>query len=408
MSVADIPREPERVRLIKPSPSITVSTAAKAMKAAGKPVIDLSLGEPDFDTPDHIAQAAHDAALRGETRYTAPDGTPALKEAVADKFRRENGLAVTRDNITCSNGAKQVLFNALMTTLDPGDEVICPAPYWVSYTDMVLLLGGVPRIVECGLEAGYKLTPDALAAALTEKSRWLMLNSPSNPTGAVYTRNELVALGEVIARHHRLMVMADEIYEHILFEGDPFSSFTAACPDLAYRTLVVNGVSKAYAMTGWRIGYGAGPDWLVRRMAKVQSQSTGNPCSIAQAAAVAALTGPQDHIARFCAAFRARRDLVVAGLGQIEGVEADRPKGAFYAYPRLAAFIGATAPDGSRMEGDADLAEFVLREALVAGVPGAAFGLSPHLRLSFAASKADLQEAIGRLGAALGRLCRSG
>ncbi len=288
--------EAARVRLIEPSPSITISTAAKELRAAGEPVIDLSLGEPDFDTPPNVVEAAYAAMKRGETRYTPPDGTPTLKDAVLEKFQRENGLSFERANISCANGAKQVIFNALMATLEPGDEVICPAPYWASYTDMTLLLGGAPKVIECPIGDGFKLTPAALEAAITPQARWLMLNSPSNPSGATYSTDELRALGAVIGRHPRLMVMSDEIYEQIYHADEPFASFAAACPELADQTVIVNGVAKAYAMTGWRIGYAAAPAALARVMGKIQSQSTSNPCSISQSAAIEALTASQDFV----------------------------------------------------------------------------------------------------------------
>lgn len=396
--------ESSRAKLIKPSPAITISTAAKAMKAEGQPVIDLSIGEPDFSTPDNVIEAAHKAALRGETRYTAPDGTPALKDAVIEKFRRENGLSFERANITCGNGAKQILFNALMATLEPGDEVICPTPYWISYTDMTLLLGGTPKIVECAHADGFKLTPAALEAAINEKTRWLFLNSPSNPSGVTYTREELVALGAVLARHPRVLIMSDEIYEQIYYADTPFCSFLTACPELADRTVIANGVAKAYAMTGWRIGYAAAPPDLVRVMSKIQSQSTSNPCSISQAAAIEALTGPQDFVATARATYRERRDLIVAGLRAINGVEVVEPSGAFYAYPSLAAFIGRSTPDGVVMADDTALTRYILDAAMVACVQGAAFGLSPHIRLSYAASTDELKTALERLSDALGAL----
>lgn len=396
--------ESSRAKLIKPSPAITISTAAKAMKADGQPVIDLSIGEPDFSTPDNVIAAAHAAAKRGETRYTAPDGTPALKDAVIEKFRRENDLSFERANITCGNGAKQILFNALMATLEPGDEVICPTPYWISYTDMTLLLGGTPKIVECAQSDGFKLTPAVLEAAITDKTRWLFLNSPSNPSGVTYTREELVALGAVLARHPRVLVMSDEIYEQIYYADAPFCSFLTACPELADRTVIANGVAKAYAMTGWRIGYAAAPPDLVRVMSKIQSQSTSNPCSISQAAAIEALTGPQDFVATARATYRERRDLIVAGLRAINGVEVVEPSGAFYAYPSLAAFIGLRTPDGAVMEDDTALTRYILDAAMVACVQGAAFGLSPHIRLSYAASTDELKTALERLSDALGAL----
>ncbi|WP_272007666.1 pyridoxal phosphate-dependent aminotransferase [Roseovarius sp. ZX-A-9] len=396
--------ESSRAKLIKPSPAITISTAAKAMKAEGLPVIDLSIGEPDFGTPDNVIEAAYAAMKRGETRYTAPDGTPALKDAVIEKFRRENGLKFERANISCGNGAKQILFNALMATIEPGDEVICPAPYWISYTDMTLLVGGTPKIVECAQEDEFKLTPAALEAAITNKTRWLFLNSPSNPSGVTYTREELAALGTVLARHPRVLIMSDEIYEQIYYADTPFCSFGIACPELADRTVIANGVAKAYAMTGWRIGYAAAPVALARVMSKIQSQSTSNPCSISQAAAIEALTGPQDFVDTARATYRERRDLIVTGLRAIDGVEVVEPSGAFYAYPSLAAFIGRRGPDGTVMADDSDLTRYILDAAMVAGVQGAAFGLSPHIRLSYAASTDDLKTALERLKDALGAL----
>ncbi len=396
--------ESSRAKLIKPSPAITISTAAKAMKAEGKPVIDLSIGEPDFSTPGNVIEAAYAAMKRGETRYTAPDGTPALKDAVIEKFRRENGLKFERSNITCGNGAKQILFNALMATIEPGDEVICPAPYWISYTDMTLLVGGTPKIVECAQKDGFKLTPAALNSAITDKTRWLFLNSPSNPSGVTYTREELVDLGAVLARHPRVLIMSDEIYEQIYYADTPFCSFGVACPELAERTVIANGVAKAYAMTGWRIGYAAAPAALARVMSKIQSQSTSNPCSISQAAAIEALTGPQDFVDTARATYRERRDLIVAGLRAIDGVEVVEPSGAFYAYPSLTAFIGRCSPDGTVMEDDSGLTRYILDAAMVAGVQGAAFGLSPHVRLSYAASTNELTTALERLTTALGAL----
>ncbi|PVA11027.1 aspartate aminotransferase [Pelagivirga sediminicola] len=396
--------ESRRAKLIKPSPAITISTAARAMKADGQPVIDLSIGEPDFSTPNNVIEAAYAAMKRGETRYTAPDGTPALKDAVIEKFRRENGLSYERANITCGNGAKQILFNALMATIEPGDEVICPAPYWISYTDMTLLVGGRPKIVECAQKDGFKLTPAALEAAITAKTRWLFLNSPSNPSGVTYTREELAALGEVLARHPRVLIMSDEIYEQIYYADTPFCSFASACPDLTDRTVIANGVAKAYAMTGWRIGYAAAPEALAKVMSKIQSQTTSNPSSISQAAAIEALTGPQDFVETARATYRNRRDLIVSGLRAIDGVDVVEPSGAFYAYPGLASFIGRRSPDGTVMEDDTALTRYILDAAMVAGVQGAAFGLSTHIRLSYAASTDDLKTALERLTGALGAL----
>lgn len=396
--------ESARMQLTKPSPSIAISTAAKAMKAAGEPVIDLAIGEPDFDTPGHIIEAAYASVKRGETRYTAPDGTPELKDAVIEKFRRENGLDFARENITCANGAKQVLFNALMATLEPGDEVICPAPYWVSYTDMTLLIGGRPKVVECAIDEGFKLTPEKLEAGITPQTRWLFLNSPSNPSGAAYTADEFRALGAVLARHQRVLVLSDEIYEQIWYADTPFTSFAEACPELADRTVIANGVSKAYAMTGWRIGYAAAPASLARVLSKVQSQSTSNPCSVSQAAAIAALTESQDFVAEARVEYRARRDLVIDGLSRIEGIEVLSPEGAFYAYPSVAAFMGCKTPTGEEITGDTVLTQYLLQAAKVAGVHGAAFGSSPSIRFSYAQSREHLTTAVGRLAEAFDAL----
>lgn len=399
-----ISMEAARLRAIKPSPSITISTAAKAMRALGTPVIDLSLGEPDFDTPDHIIDAAYRAMKRGETRYTAPDGTPALKDAVIEKFRRENLLSFTRDNISCANGAKQVIYNALTATLEPGDEVICPAPYWVSYTDMTLLSGGTPRVVECTADEGFKLAPAALERVITPATRWLFLNSPSNPTGAIYSRQELAALGEVLRKYPRVLILSDEIYEHIHFADQLPTSFAAACPALADRTVIVNGVSKTYAMTGWRIGYAAAPVDLARIMGKIQSQSTSNPSSISQAAAVEALRGPQDFVSRMRATYLARRNRAVAELRRIRGLEVSEPQGAFYVFPNVAAFIGKKTPHGAVIADDTALARYLLEVGKVACVQGAAFGLSPYLRLSYTLDESELTRAIVQIHDALDAL----
>jgi aspartate aminotransferase len=311
---------------IKPSPTIAITAQARELKASGRDIISLSAGEPDFDTPEHVRAAAKAAIDRGETRYTAPDGIPELKAAICDKFRRENALDYAPDQVMVSTGGKQVIFNALVATLDPGDEVIVPAPYWVSYPDMVLLAGGVPVVVPTGIEHGFKLAPEALAAAITPRTKWLILNSPGNPSGAGYSPAEMRALTDVLREHAHVRVMADDIYEHIAYPPFRFCTPAEIAPDLADRTLVVNGVSKSYAMTGWRIGYGAGPRELIRAMTTVQSQSTSNACSISQWAAVAALTGPQDFIAESVVAFRRRRDLVVQSLNAVEGIDCPRPR----------------------------------------------------------------------------------
>jgi aspartate aminotransferase len=396
--------ENRRTATIKSSPSMAVSMAAKAMRAKGEHVVDLSLGEPDFDTPAHIVEAATTAMKRGFTHYTAPDGLPELREAIVAKFRRENGLDYAMDEISIGNGAKQILFNAFLGTLEPGDEVIVPAPYWVSYTDIVILHGGVPKVVPCGVEDAFKITPDRLEAAITPNTRWFLFNSPSNPTGAIYTADELKALGEVLARHPRIAVMSDEIYEHIICANVPFTSFAIACPQLKDRTLIINGVSKAYAMTGWRLGYAAGPKALTKVLNKLQSQSTTCPSSITQAAAVAALNGPQDFVTGAVAEYKARRERATKGFGAIQGLEVRAPEGAFYLFPRCASYIGRTAADGTKIEDDAAFASYLLAEGKVATVPGSAFGVAPYVRLSFATSRENLAIAIERTADALAKL----
>ena len=383
---------------------MAASMAAKALRAKGFDVIDLGLGEPDFPTPPHVAEAAHAAALRGETLYTPAAGTPALRAAVAAKFKRENGLEYSPDEIVVANGAKQIIFNALMATLNDGDEAILPAPYFVSYPEMVKLLGGVPVTPICGAEDGFRLTPAALEAAITPRTKWLFLNMPGNPSGAVYSLSELQALGAVLARHPQVLVLSDEIYEHILFDGRAFTSFAKACPDLRDRSLIVNGVAKAYAMTGWRVGYAAGPAWLLKAMNTVQSQSVTSVAAPMQAAALAALTGPQDCIATFRAAFERRRDLVVAGVAAIPGLTLSPPEGAFYAYIGCAGLIGKRTPKGEVLTDDAAVVSYLLNEGHVGAVPGAAYGLSPYFRISTATSDAVLTEAIARIARAVAAL----
>ncbi|MBA8820441.1 MULTISPECIES: pyridoxal phosphate-dependent aminotransferase [unclassified Ochrobactrum] len=396
--------ESRRAATIKSSPSMAVSMAAKAMRARGENVLDLSLGEPDFDTPSHIVEAAIGAMRSGITRYTAPDGLPELRQAIVDKFRRENGLDYALDEISIGNGAKQILFNAFLGTLEPGDEVIVPAPYWVSYTDLVILHGGLPKVIACGVEDDFKITPERLEAAITPKTRWFLFNSPSNPTGAIYTADELKALGEVLARHPRVAIMSDEIYEHIVCGDTPFTSFAIACPDLRDRTLIINGVSKAYAMTGWRLGYAAGPKELTKVLNKLQSQSTTCPSSITQVAAAAALNGPQDFVRTAVAEYKARGELVTKGFGAIAGLEVRAPEGAFYLFPKCAAYIGKVTPDGTLIANDTMLASYLLTEGKVATVPGAAFGVEPYIRLSFATSRENLTAAIERTSDALAKL----
>lgn len=379
------------------SPTVAMSDRATALKADGRDIIALAAGEPDFNTPDHIVKAAEEAMAAGKTRYTAVDGIAELKSAVIEKFARENNLTYTADQISIGAGGKHVIWNALLATLDPGDEVIIPAPYWVSYPDMVRFSGGVPVIVPCGIEQGFKLNPQDLAAAITPKTKWVILNSPGNPTGAGYTKSELSALASVIRPHQTVHVLSDDIYEHITFPGFEFATLANVAPDLKDRVLTVNGVSKAYAMTGWRIGYAGGPQPLIAAMRKLQSQSTTNPSSISQWAAVAALTGPQDYLKMSKDAFLRRRDMVVAALNAMDGVNCPTPQGAFYVYPSVAGLIGRRSPHGKALEDDRAIAEALLEETGVALVFGAAFGLSPHLRLSYAAADNVLKEALTRI-----------
>ncbi len=382
---------------VKPSPSIAISTLAAELKAQGRDVIGLSAGEPDFDTPQNIKDAAVAAIAAGKTKYTAPDGIPELKQAICAKMKRDHGLNYTPKQVSVGTGGKQTLYNALMATLNPGDEVIIPAPYWVSYPDMVLLAGGTPVPVEASLESDFKLTPEQLEAAITPKTKWFIFNSPSNPSGAGYNRAELKALTDVLMRHPHVWVMTDDMYEHLVFDGFEFCTPAEVEPGLYERTLTCNGVSKAYAMTGWRIGYAAGPEHLIAAMRKVQSQSTSNPCSISQWAAVEALNGPQDFIAENNVAFKRRRDLVVAALNDIDGITCPTPEGAFYVYPSIAGLIGKTTPKGTVISDDEAFATALLEEQDVAVVFGAAFGLSPNFRISYATSDEALVEACRRI-----------
>ncbi|MDR9485869.1 MAG: pyridoxal phosphate-dependent aminotransferase [Sediminimonas sp.] len=384
---------------VKPSPTIAISTQAAELRAAGRDIIGLSAGEPDFDTPAHIRAAGISAIEAGHTRYTAVDGIPELKEAICAKFARDNGLSYTPRQVSVGTGGKQVLYNALMATLNPGDEVIIPAPYWVSYPDMVALAGGTPVIVEATLETGFKLTAEALEAAITPRTKWLLFNSPSNPTGAGYGHSELRALTDVLLRHPHVHVMTDDMYEHIAYSGFHFCTPAQVEPGLYDRTLTVNGVSKAYAMTGWRIGYAAGPEALIGAMRKIQSQSTSNPCSISQYAALEALSGPQDVIAEGVAIFQRRRDLVVDALNAIPGITCPRPEGAFYVYPSIHGLIGRKTPQGRVIDSDEAFASALLEDTGVAVVFGAAFGLSPHFRISYAAADDALRQACTRIAA---------
>ena len=382
---------------VKPSPTVAVSTKARELKAAGVDVIGLGAGEPDFDTPDNIKNAAIDAIQRGETKYTAPDGIPELKDAICAKFRRENELEYVPSQVMVSTGGKQVLFNALLATLNPEDEVIIPAPYWVSYPDMVRLCGGKPVIVEAPIEANFKITPTQLETAITPNTKWFIFNSPSNPTGAGYSHAELKALTDVLLRHPHVWIMSDDMYEHIVYVPFEFCTPAQIEPALYDRTLTVNGVSKAYAMTGWRIGYAAGPEVLIKAMTKVQGQSTTNPSSISQWAAVEALNGPQDYIASSRKAFERRRNLVVDLLGNIEGIDCPKPEGAFYVYPSIKGLIGKITPSGISITNDEVFVTELLQSQGVAVVFGAAFGLSPNFRVSYATSDDLLTEACARI-----------
>ena len=393
-----------RLSRIKPSPTIAVGQKARELKAAGHDVIGLGAGEPDFDTPDNIKEAAITAIRSGDTKYTSVDGTAALKAAVVAKFKRDNGLDYTSDQINVGTGGKQVLYNALQATVDPGDEVIIPAPYWVSYPDMVLLADGTPVFVSCGENHNFKLQPEDLAAAITPKTRWVILNSPSNPTGAAYSRDEMKALTDVLKAHEHVWVMTDDMYEHLVYDGFEFVTPAQVEPALMERTLTVNGVSKAYCMTGWRIGFAGGPQPLIKAMAKVQSQSTSNPSSVSQAAAVEALNGPQDYIAAHNETFKERRDLVVKMLNDCEGLHCHRPEGAFYVFPSCAGTIGKTSPAGKVIGSDGDFVTYLLEEAGVAAVQGEAFGLSPYFRISYATSTEALEEACGRIKTACAAL----
>ena len=382
---------------VKPSPTIAVTTKAGELKAAGRDVIGLGAGEPDFDTPQNIKDAAIEAIRSGKTKYTPVDGIPELKQAICDKLKRDNHLLYTPLQVSVGTGGKQILYNALMATLNPGDEVVIPAPYWVSYPDMVLLAGGEPVIAPATLEQDFKLTPQGLEAAITPKTKWLIFNSPSNPTGAGYSREELKALTDVLLRHPHVWVMTDDMYEHLAYDDFSFCTPAEVEPQLYDRTLTVNGVSKAYAMTGWRIGYAAGPEHLIAAMRKIQSQSTSNPCSVSQWAAVEALNGPQDYIATNNEKFVRRRNLVVSMLNEIEGVVCPNPEGAFYVYPSIAGLIGKTSSAGTLIDTDEAFATALLEETGVAVVFGAAFGLSPNFRVSYATSDEQLKEACTRI-----------
>ncbi|PTE19812.1 aspartate aminotransferase [Cereibacter changlensis JA139] len=399
-------RPADRIGDLGVSEILTITARAQALRRDGRPVIILGAGEPDFDTPDHIKEAAIGAIRRGETKYTALDGSPELKRAIRAKFARENGLSFAASEVTAGAGAKQMLYNAMMASLNPGDEVIIPTPCWTSYLDIVRIAGGAPVPVPCPAEDGFRLTAEALEAAIAPRSRWLLLNSPSNPTGAAYGAEHYRPLIEVLHRHPQVWLMVDDMYEHIVYDDFRFVTPLALDPSLKPRCLTVNGVSKAYAMTGWRLGYAGGPAALIAGMAVVQSQSTSCPCSVTQAAAIAALDGPQDFLAARRDSFARRRDLVVTALNRIDGIDCRRPEGAFYTFASCAGLIGRTTPEGRVLQSDRDLCDWLLDAADVAVVPGSAFGLSPYFRISYATSEAELTEALARIAAACARLSR--
>jgi len=387
----------ESLGRIQPSPTIAMTTKARELKAAGRDVIGLAAGEPDFDTPQNIKDAAIKAINDGQTKYTAVEGIPELRAAIAAKFKRENSIDYKPSQTFVAPGGKTIIYNALLATLNAGDEVIVPAPYWVSYPDIALLGGGKPVIIECSLEQGFRLTPEALEKAITPKTKWLIFNQPSNPTGACYTREQLKALTDVLMKHSHVWVLTDDMYEHLVYGGFQFTTILQVEPGLYERTLTMNGVSKAYAMTGWRIGYCAGPEELIKAMAKLQSQSATNATSISQWAAVEALNGRQDFIPKFQKIFEERRDLVVSMLNQTSGIECPKPEGAFYVYPSIRKLIGKKAPSGKVIATDGDFANELLEATGVAVVHGAAFGLSPFFRISYATSNKALEEACKRI-----------
>ncbi len=393
-----------RLSRVKPSPTLAVTQKAAELKAAGRDVIGLGAGEPDFDTPQHVKDAAVAAMNAGQTKYTAVDGTPALKKAIQAKFKRENELDYALDQIIVSCGGKHVIYNAIMATVAAGDEVIIPAPYWVSYPDMVNLAEGTPVIVECQEKNNFKLQPAELERAITPKTKWLILNSPSNPTGAAYSRDELKALTDVLLKHPHVWVLSDDIYEHLVYDGFKFYTPAQVEPKLYDRTLTMNGASKAYSMTGWRIGYAAGPKELIKAMAAVQGHSTTNPSSISQAAATEALNGPQEFLKGWVEAFRQRRDLVVSMLNQAQGLKCRSPEGAFYVYPNCAGAIGKKTPEGAVISNDEEFAKYLLESEGVAVVHGAAFGLSPYFRISYATSTEALEKACQRIQRACANL----
>ncbi|MGF6257675.1 pyridoxal phosphate-dependent aminotransferase [Ensifer sp. LBL] len=393
-----------RISSIGVSEILKIGARAQAMKREGKRVIILGAGEPDFDTPDFVKDAACEAIKRGDTKYTALDGTPELKKAIREKFQRENGLAYEQDEITVATGAKQILFNAMMASINPGDEVVIPTPYWTSYSDIVQICEGKPVLIPCDASSGFRLTADKLEAAITPKTRWVLLNSPSNPSGAAYSASDYRPLLDVLLKHPHVWLLVDDMYEHIVYDGFRFVTPAQLEPRLKDRTLTVNGVSKAYAMTGWRIGYAGGPRDLIKAMAVVQSQATSCPSSVSQAASVAALTGPQEFLKERTASFQRRRDLVVNGLNAIDGLDCRVPEGAFYTFSGCAGMLGKVTPSGRTIATDTDFCAYLLDDAHVAVVPGSAFGLSPFFRISYATSEAELKEALKRIADACARL----
>ncbi|MBX3458276.1 MAG: pyridoxal phosphate-dependent aminotransferase [Candidatus Paracaedibacteraceae bacterium] len=393
-----------RLSLIQPSPTLAMTAKAAQMRAEGIDVIALSAGEPDFDTPDFVKDAAKLALDKGMTKYTPVDGLPILKKAIQAKLAKDNSLSYDLDQIMAGTGGKQVIFNALMATLNSGDEVIIPAPYWVSYPDIVNLFGGVPKIVKCLEESGFKLTPDLLEEAITNNTKWLILNSPSNPTGELYSEEELAALGRVLIKYPHVMVLSDDIYEYLVYDNKSFVTLVTVMPELKDRCLIVNGVSKSYSMTGWRLGYGAGPKPLIKAMTMLQSQSTSNPCSITQMAAATAIEGNREFLAEWCQSFAKRRDLTAQLLSEIPGLSCRIPNGAFYLYINCEGVIGKMTPDGIKIEDDNQFAQYLLSEAHVAVVSGDAFGLSPYFRVSYATSESILMEACRRIRSAIEQL----
>jgi aspartate aminotransferase len=393
-----------RMSAIRPSPTFAAAAKAKALKAEGRDIIDLTLGEPDFDTPDHIKAAGIAAIQQGQTKYTAIDGTPQLKQAIVDKFQTQNNLTYQTNEISVGTGGKQVLFNALMATVDVGDEVIIPAPYWVSYADIVSLAGGTPVFVTTTAQSKFKMTPAQLDAAITPKTKWLIINSPSNPCGATYTADELIALASVLKKHPQVMILSDDLYEHIVYDDFKFHTMAEVAPELKDRTLTLNGVSKAYAMTGWRIGYAGGPKWLIEAMWLLQSQSTSSPSSIGQAAAIAAVSGDHEIIRERTAEFKIRRDVMAAELNKIPGVHCNVPEGSFYLFPSVESFIGAKTPDGKTLGDDTAITLYLLEAAEVAVVMGSAFGCPGFIRISYATSLDKLRAACDRIATALGAL----